>query len=195
MWGRAIPLPPRPQQQEARSLCASHQSFYKTFETFCSRTSLSSQIGFLSLFSGTVWILGLVRVIWSRRMPMDALLCRTDPRIGSLLAYLSQHDLHTEIRIETFAQRARLSTSRFRHLFTQATGVSFTRYVKKIRLAQARSFMEHSSLSVKEVSAAVGINDVSHFVRDYKILFGERPSESRRKQLLNSCLITPPRHS
>jgi transcriptional regulator GlxA family with amidase domain len=110
-----------------------------------------------------------------------------DLRISWLLTQLSKEDLRTHTKVDHFAKRLRLSSSRFRHLFTQATGVSFARYVKDKRLAQARYLMEHSLLSVKEVMVAVGVNDVSHFVRDYKLLYGERPSDSRRKQLLMRC--------
>jgi transcriptional regulator GlxA family with amidase domain len=112
-----------------------------------------------------------------------------DLRIRWLLTQLSQEDLHTHITVDRFAKRVRLSSSRFRHLFTQATGISFARYVKEKRLTQARYLMEHSLLSVKEVTASIGVNDVSHFVRDYKLLYGERPSDSRRKQLLRNCSV------
>ena len=112
-----------------------------------------------------------------------------DLRIRWLLAQLSQEDLRTHTTVDRFAKRVQLSSSRFRHLFTQAAGVSFARYVKERRLAQARYLMEHSLLSVKEVTASIGVNDVSHFVRDYKLLYGERPSDSRRKQLLRNCSV------
>jgi AraC-like DNA-binding protein len=35
-------------------------------------------------------------------------------------------------------------------------------------------------LTIKEVAVRVGVNDISHFVRDYKALFGQTPSEARR---------------
>jgi transcriptional regulator GlxA family with amidase domain len=112
-----------------------------------------------------------------------------DLRIRWLLTQLSQEDLRSHITVDRFAKRVRLSSSRFRHLFAQGTGVSFARYLKQKRLAEARYLMEDSLLSVKEVTAAVGINDVSHFVRDYKRLYGERPSDSRHKQLTRNFLV------
>jgi transcriptional regulator GlxA family with amidase domain len=112
-----------------------------------------------------------------------------DLRIRRLLAELTKEDLRTDITVDRLAKQLRLSSSRFRHLFAQATGVSFARYLKQRRLAEARYLMEDSLLSVKEVTAAVGINDVSHFVRDYKRLYGERPSDSRHKQRLTDFLV------
>jgi transcriptional regulator GlxA family with amidase domain len=46
-------------------------------------------------------------------------------------------------------------------------------------MGRAKALLEASFLEVKEVAAAVGFSDVSHFVRDYKLAHGERPSETR----------------
>jgi hypothetical protein len=40
-------------------------------------------------------------------------------------------------------------------------------------LRKAKELLETTFLSVKEVIAAVGISDLSHFVRDYKERYGE----------------------
>jgi transcriptional regulator GlxA family with amidase domain len=46
--------------------------------------------------------------------------------------------------------------------------------------------LEHSFNQVKEIAFTVGCADLSHFVRDYKLLFGESPSESRRRSKYSS---------
>src|SRR5437762_14326553 len=91
---------------------------------------------------------------------------------------LSTSDLRNPLLLQRLASKLNLSLSRFRHLFTQFAGVSPSSELKQMRLARARYLLEHSLLTVKEVAAAVGINDVSHFVRDYKAAYGENPSES-----------------
>ncbi len=53
-------------------------------------------------------------------------------------------------------------------------------YLRLARLEQAKELLEHSFLRVKEITALVGVNDVSHFVRDYKALYGHTPSQTRR---------------
>jgi len=78
-----------------------------------------------------------------------------------------------------------LSSSRFRHLFKQETGITPRRYIKQLRLQEAKQLLETSPLSVKEVTARVGVNDVSHFVRDFKAAFGLNPSELRRRMAEN----------
>jgi transcriptional regulator GlxA family with amidase domain len=49
--------------------------------------------------------------------------------------------------------------------------------------------LKSSFLTIKEVAVRVGVNDVSHFVRDYKALFGQTPSEARRRSQENRVRI------
>lgn len=99
-----------------------------------------------------------------------------DQRIRRGLEIL-QHD--PKVNLDSIALLVNLSASRFRHLFKKETGISPAIYLRVTRLKQARTFLQGSFLSVKEVAARVGINDLSHFVRDYKALFGQTPSQTR----------------
>lgn len=72
-----------------------------------------------------------------------------------------------------------LSVSRFRHLFKRETGISVKQYQKLVQLEQARELLQTSSLRIKEIIAIIGINDASHFTRDYKMHYGHTPSQTR----------------
>jgi len=86
------------------------------------------------------------------------------------------------IEIANIAVCLNLSTSRFRHLFKEELGISPNHYLKIVRLEGAKELLENSFLRVKEITALVGSNDVSHFVRDYKAFFGETPSQTRHRR-------------
>jgi len=101
-----------------------------------------------------------------------------DPRIQRALDLLEQHEQHHSGNI---ASAVNLSSSRFRHLFKEQLGVSPHHYLMNARLQRARALLANSFLRVKEVAALVGVNDVSHFVRDYKTLFDETPTETRTR--------------
>lgn len=90
---------------------------------------------------------------------------------------LLEHD--TKVSLDLIALQVNLSMSRFRHLFKIETGVSPGMYLRTIRLKQARTLLQGSFLRIKEVAAQVGINDLSHFVKDYKALYGQTPSQTR----------------
>jgi len=102
-----------------------------------------------------------------------------DPRVRAVLELLVRSG--STPSLQEAARIVNLSGSRLRHLVRQEIGVSPHVYVKQVRLRHARELIEESFLSVKEITFAAGFNDISHFLRDYKIAFGETPSQTRRK--------------
>jgi AraC family transcriptional regulator of arabinose operon len=84
------------------------------------------------------------------------------------------------VSVAELAAAVNLSPSRFWHLFREQTGTSPLRYLHALRLQRAHALIERSFLSIKQVMAQVGINDPSHFARDFKRLYGLPPTELRR---------------
>ena len=99
-----------------------------------------------------------------------------DPRIQRALDLLQENRVPQS---DNVAMALNLSSSRFRHLFKEELGISPHHYLTSVRLRRARELLKNSFLRVKEIAALVGVNDVSHFVRDYKMLFGETPTQTR----------------
>jgi AraC-like DNA-binding protein len=103
----------------------------------------------------------------------------TDPRVSAVLNYLSQRDLTKSPALGALSASLNLSPSRLRSIFKQQTGMSFSRYIKYLRLRRAHQLLENTLLTVKEAMAQAGFTDHSHFSRDYKKTFGESPSQTR----------------
>ncbi len=94
-----------------------------------------------------------------------------------------QHEYHRALRLSELARGVNLSPSRLRHLFKQHIGQTLAQYLRHIRLQQAKFLLETTHLRVKEVMARVGINDDSHFTRDFKRVFRFAPSKYRTRYL------------
>jgi AraC family transcriptional regulator of arabinose operon len=103
-----------------------------------------------------------------------------DPRIAWATEELQRRSGHP-VSLDDIARAVNLSRSRFAHLFRQQTGLSPGRYLRMIRLERARGLRETTFLSIKEVMAAVGLNDPSHFSRDFHRAFGVSPREWRKR--------------
>jgi len=103
-----------------------------------------------------------------------------DPRIRQALEFLGEKKTPS---LSEVATRLNLSASRFRHLFKKELGISPKHYIMLLRLRWAKQLLENSWLEVKEVTAVIGVNDVSHFVRTYKAMFRQTPSETRALSL------------
>jgi transcriptional regulator GlxA family with amidase domain len=102
---------------------------------------------------------------------MDWRICRT----------LTMMHTHTPrpLHVATLAKEMNLSTSHFSHLFQRETGRSPARYLHDLRLDRAFALLTDSTMSIKEVMAAVGLNDPSHFTRDFSERHGLSPRACR----------------
>ena len=84
-----------------------------------------------------------------------------------------------DIPIAVVSRRVNLSPTRLRQLFAQSLGRSPAQYLKDLRMQRAARLLRTTFFSVKQITHLVGINDVSHFVRDFKKRYGLTPTEFR----------------
>ena len=103
-----------------------------------------------------------------------------DWRVAQAIATMERH-LERPLSVAELARRVNLSISRFAHLFHTELGRSPARYFRELRLDRARILVEESNLSIKEIMAAVGFNDPSHFARDFARRYGASPREMRAR--------------
>jgi transcriptional regulator GlxA family with amidase domain len=102
-----------------------------------------------------------------------------DPRIVVAITWIERQPAKRDVDINEIAQTVNLSSSYFRHLFREQTGLTLHRYHKFLRLQRAHDLLCQSFLSVKQVMSEVGWTDESHFCRDYKRVYGSSPSQAR----------------
>ena len=103
-----------------------------------------------------------------------------EPRIGRVLT-LVERELHHKLSVDMMARAANLSPSRLHRLFKSEIGLTPMTYLRKCRMKKARNLLETTFLSVKEVARRVGVNDDSHFVRDFEKIFGVTPARYRAR--------------
>ena len=118
----------------------------------------------------------------------------TDYRVSALLKFLSAEERIASSNIASMALMLNVSKSHLRFLFKSETGIPLARYLKLLRLQRAHEMLRVSLLSVKEVMAQVGVDDHSHFARDYKRRFGESPSETRLRSAQSKTMFALSRH-
>jgi AraC family transcriptional regulator of arabinose operon len=106
-----------------------------------------------------------------------------DQRVQIALA-LMKEDLRRELSSDELARSVSLSPSRFRHIFKAQVGTSPARHQRAIRLEHAKEMLETSLLGVKQIMVTIGINDRSHFDREFKKAYGLTPVRYRAAHLL-----------
>lgn len=85
-------------------------------------------------------------------------------------------DVRGELSLADLAHSVNLSVWRLCHIFKSDVGMPPIRYLRLLRMERAKSLLESSFLSVKEIAFQVGLNDESHFVRDFKSTYGFSPA-------------------
>ena len=98
-----------------------------------------------------------------------------DKRVEKIIAMMRE-DVRGELSLSEFAQSVNLSVWRLCHIFKSDVGMPPIRYLRLLRMARAKELLESSFLSVKEIAFQVGLNDESHFVRDFKSTYGFSPA-------------------
>jgi transcriptional regulator GlxA family with amidase domain len=97
---------------------------------------------------------------------------RVEKAIRLMQANLSRKLLPGEI-----AKAVNLSLAHLRYLFKAETGVSPAQYLRSLRMQESARLLETTFLSVKEVMHRIGVNDESHFTRDFKKVYGMTPAQ------------------
>lgn len=105
-----------------------------------------------------------------------------DVRVQNILR-LVRRDLRARRTLNDMARAVNLTSFHFCHLFKAETGSSPARYLKALRLERARELLETTSLNVKEIRSLVGLNDESHFARDFRAAYGLTPQQYREHYL------------
>ncbi len=99
---------------------------------------------------------------------------------------MMREDVRGELSLGEFAQSVNLSVWRLCHIFKSDVGMPPIRYLRLLRMERAKDLLESSFLSVKEIAYQVGLNDESHFVRDFKSTYGFSPALYRTRFKNNS---------
>jgi transcriptional regulator GlxA family with amidase domain len=96
---------------------------------------------------------------------------------------IMRRDLRAKLTLDDMARAVRLTSFHFCHLFKAQTGHSPAKYLKALRLERARELLETTQLNVKEIRTLVGINDESHFARDFRATYKLTPQQYREYYL------------
>jgi transcriptional regulator GlxA family with amidase domain len=101
-----------------------------------------------------------------------------DERIRAVEAYLHEN-FRCEVSTQSLAEQVCMGERTFVRHFKAATGRLPAAYVQALRIEAAKAMLEHESLPIQSVSAAVGYNDVAFFRCLFKRATGMTPAQYR----------------
>lgn len=99
-------------------------------------------------------------------------------RILESMRFIREH--HTDkLTVPRLARQARMSPSHFAHRFAAVALMSPMRYLREVRLQEARTLLLANSARASEVATRVGFESAAHFTREFKRRFGTPPNQYR----------------
>ncbi|MDR1397366.1 MAG: AraC family transcriptional regulator [Desulfarculales bacterium] len=98
-------------------------------------------------------------------------------QITRAISWLKQN-LTASVLVEELAAQAGMAPSTFNRRFKEITGISPVQFQKRMRLHEAQRLMLTDNMDVSGASIAVGYENISHFTREYKRLFGNPPRKN-----------------
>lgn len=98
--------------------------------------------------------------------------------VNRIVEYV-ENNYTEDITLDRMAEMAGFSKCYFSRVFSKQTGIGFSRFLLKKRIAVAAHLLSTTRLSVVQVSAQSGFSSLSTFNRTFKEIHGCSPSEYR----------------
>lgn len=105
---------------------------------------------------------------------------RKEEKIRKIIDYMNDH-YQEELTIEHLASICGYSPTHFMNFFKKHLGVSCMDYLIHFRLKQAAELLQHSTLSILDISAEAGFTNLSNFNRQFKKVYQMTPSQYRKE--------------
>lgn len=103
-----------------------------------------------------------------------------DPRIRDSMEWICRN-LAASMPLTKLAVAARLSVSRYCHLFRQEVGVTPQQFIERQRLTRAQQLLELTPMSMKEIAYEVGFANPFYFSMRFSKRYGKSPRAYRRQ--------------
>jgi len=104
-------------------------------------------------------------------------------RMGTVYDYIHENfDKNPDVN--EIAEIVHLSTPAFCRYFKKQTDITFTDFVNRYRINQAKTYLLQES-SISEVCYRVGYESISYFSKLFKQLTGETPSAFKKRYIKN----------
>ncbi|WP_309396403.1 PocR ligand-binding domain-containing protein [Cerasicoccus maritimus] len=104
----------------------------------------------------------------------------TDPMLVANAKKYIQDRYQDQLSLDDAAKAVNASTRHFCKVFKQATGITFTDYLSRVRVEKAKTMLANPNLRVSEIAFGVGFDSISQFNRSFKRITGQTPTEYRR---------------
>lgn len=106
----------------------------------------------------------------------DIFLNSSNPFVNRTIKYIHSN-YHTNISIDRLCLGLKINKCYFCNLFKKETGYTFVQFLTLWRVEKSKIYLKDPSLTLLDVSLAVGFNNQGYYSTVFKKLTGQTPSE------------------
>jgi len=107
---------------------------------------------------------------------------RKGKNVEEVIEYIQCHIYDPRLSVDDIADHIALSAKYVRQLFLDQYGVSLSNYILNMRIEKVKELLQHSDMSVAEISQQAGFLTKSHFFTAFKKATGMTPAQYRYQQ-------------
>ena len=104
--------------------------------------------------------------------------------IEKAIEYISS-SIHKKTTVSDVAEYLNIDRSYLSRVFNQNMGISIKKYIYNYHMDTAKNMLTYSSLSIKEIAAAIGYDDPLDFTKAFHRTFGSSPTKWRNENKVN----------
>jgi len=90
------------------------------------------------------------------------------------------HNIKTNISLDSVAEYVYLSPSYFSRLFKKEMGINFIDYLNKVRVEESKKYLTDLKVSLSDIAHCVGFTDQSYYTKVFKKIEGIAPGQFRK---------------
>lgn len=99
--------------------------------------------------------------------------------ISMVEQYIHSH-INEDLSLSVLADIVFLSPKYLSSMFSQVTGISLNKYIKKVRMEKARELLLTTNIKISDISQEVGYSYVSYFIRIFQEEYNMSPETYRQ---------------
>lgn len=99
-------------------------------------------------------------------------------RLDTIFNYV-RNNFSEEIKLKDIADKVSMTVPAFCRYFKKSTQKTFIEFVNEFKIVHATKLLSEGQMSLTEISFECGFNNQSHFIRQFKKITAQTPSEYR----------------
>lgn len=102
--------------------------------------------------------------------------CSSGKSFLAILKYIEEN-YAKDISLKIISEEFHLNANYISQLIKSETGLTYTQYLTELRIGKAKELLKSNSMSLTEISEAVGFNDYFYFIKKFKKAVGVTPGK------------------